>query len=181
MLQQFRNRSILAKGFKLVGTIVADGPLEVCGQIEGDIRATKLVIGRGGETSGLLDADCVVVNGRVDGPITAADVVLDANAMVVGDIECRTITVVKGAFVDGRLIRSQPIDNAAVEAQLNVLKLTGQKEAEISAAREQATQAAELVVAAAPLSGSHELDANEAIAFPSQRGNRWAKTSSGSL
>ena len=180
MFRQFRNRSILARGFKLVGRLVAEGRVEVHGQIEGDILATKLVVGRDGEISGHLDAESVVVNGRVNGPITATDVELDANAVVTGDIECQTIAVVKGAFVDGRLIRSHPIDSTAIEARLNLIKLTHQKEAEISARKEQATQTAELVVAARHLSGDSDLDANEALTFLSKRGNSWAKRDAGS-
>ena len=44
------------------------------------------------------------MNGRVEGPIQATDVVLKSRAHVVGDIHHRTLKIERGAYFDGRFL-----------------------------------------------------------------------------
>ena len=103
----FRRRgTIIAEGLKIVGSVTAEGLVEVNGQIEGDLYCTSLVVSPKASIAGGIQAERVVVNGRVEGPIRGGDVVLKSRAHVVGDIQHDTLSIEAGAYFDGRSVRS---------------------------------------------------------------------------
>jgi cytoskeletal protein CcmA (bactofilin family) len=101
-----RRGTIIAEGLKIVGSVTAEGLVEVNGHIEGDLHCTSLVVSPKASISGGIDADTVVVNGRVEGPIRGGEVVLKVHAHVVGDIQHQSLAVEPGAFFDGRSVRA---------------------------------------------------------------------------
>ena len=102
-----RNKgTTIAEGLKVKGSITAEGLVKVNGQVEGDLHCTSLIISRKASITGGVEADHVVVNGRVKGPIRAGNVLLKSDAHVVGDIEHQTLAIEKGAYFDGRSVRS---------------------------------------------------------------------------
>jgi len=78
--------TVIAKGLKIVGSVTAEGLVEVNGQIEGELHCTSLVIARGAHINGVVAAERVVVDGKVEGPIQGGEVILRSQAHVVGDI-----------------------------------------------------------------------------------------------
>ena len=107
MFGLFRRRTtIIAEGLKIVGSVTAEGLVEVNGHIEGDLHCTSLVISPKASIVGGVEADRIVVNGRVEGPIRGGEVVLKAHAHVVGDIQHQTLAVESGAYFDGRSVRA---------------------------------------------------------------------------
>ena len=46
--------TVIAKGLKIVGSVTAEGLIEVNGQIEGEIHCTSLVVSRGAHISGTI-------------------------------------------------------------------------------------------------------------------------------
>jgi len=60
--------SIIDHGLKIVGSIVSEGAVEVNGQIQGDLQCAKLFISPKSCINGSIQAQQVVVNGRVEGP-----------------------------------------------------------------------------------------------------------------
>ena len=113
----FRRRgTIIAEGLKIVGSVTAEGLVEVNGQIEGDLYGTSLVVSPKASILGGIQAERVVVNGRVEGPIHGGEVVLKSRAHVVGDIEHDTLAIDAGAYFDGRSVRAvQLIEHAPPE------------------------------------------------------------------
>ena len=106
-MRMFKRRgTIIAEGLKIVGSVTAEGLVEVNGHIEGDLHCTSLVISPKASISGGVEADRVVVNGRVEGPIRGGEVVLKSRAHVVGDIQHQSLAIEAGAFFDGRSVRS---------------------------------------------------------------------------
>jgi cytoskeletal protein CcmA (bactofilin family) len=93
----------LAAAHKIVGSVSAEGLVEVNGQIEGDVRCTSLLISSTAQIVGSVVAENVVVNGKVEGPIQGGDVVLKSKAHVVGDIRHQSLTIEKGAYFDGHV------------------------------------------------------------------------------
>jgi cytoskeletal protein CcmA (bactofilin family) len=91
---------------KIMGSVTAEGLVEVNGHIEGDLHCTSLVVSPKASINGGVEADKVVVNGRVEGPIRGGEVVLKSRAYVVGDIQHNSLAIEPGAFFDGRSIRS---------------------------------------------------------------------------
>ena len=51
--------------------------MEVNGQIDGELHCTSLVIARGAHVNGTVAAERIVVDGNVDGPIQAKEVLLE--------------------------------------------------------------------------------------------------------
>jgi cytoskeletal protein CcmA (bactofilin family) len=99
--------TVIAKGLKIVGSVTAEGLVEVNGQIDGEVHCTSLVISRGAHVSGTIVADRVVVDGRVEGPIQGGDVTLKSRAYVVGDIHHKSLSIESGAYFEGRSVQSR--------------------------------------------------------------------------
>jgi cytoskeletal protein CcmA (bactofilin family) len=105
MFQSRRRGTVIAKGLKIVGSVTAEGLVEVNGQIDGELHCTSLVISRGAHVNGTVAAERVVVDGEVEGPIQGVDVVLKSQAQVVGDIHHQSLAIEKGAYFEGRSIQ----------------------------------------------------------------------------
>jgi len=94
-----KNRgTVIAKGLKIVGTVTAEGLVEVNGRVDGELHCTSLVISRGAHVAGTIAAGRVVVDGNVEGPIQGGDVILKSKAHVVGDIHHQSLSIESGAF-----------------------------------------------------------------------------------
>ena len=107
MFASRRRGTVIAKGLKIVGSVTAEGLVEVNGQIDGELHCTSLVISRGAHVTGTIAAERVVVDGRVEGPIQGGDVVLKSQAHVIGDIHHQTLAIESGAFFDGRSVQAR--------------------------------------------------------------------------
>jgi cytoskeletal protein CcmA (bactofilin family) len=102
-----KNRgTVIAKGLKIVGSVTAEGLIEVNGEIDGEIHCTSLIVSRGAQISGTIVADRVVVDGHVEGPIQGGEVTLKSQSHVVGDIQSRSLAIDSGAYFDGRSVHS---------------------------------------------------------------------------
>src|SRR6187200_3417750 len=97
--------TVIAKGLKIVGSVTAEGLVEVNGQIDGELHCTSLMIARGAHVDGIVVAERVVVDGKVEGPFQGGDVVLKSQAHVVGDIHHQSLAIERGAYFDGRSIQ----------------------------------------------------------------------------
>ena len=102
-----RRGTIIADGLKIVGSVTAEGLVEVNGHIEGDLHCTSLVVSPKASLIGGIEADKVVVDGRVEGPIRGGEVVLKSRAHVVGDIQHNSLAIESGAYFDGRSVRAR--------------------------------------------------------------------------
>jgi cytoskeletal protein CcmA (bactofilin family) len=102
MFASRRRGTVIAKGLKIVGSVTAEGLVEVNGQIEGELHCTSLMISRGAHVTGTIAAERVVVDGKVEGPIHGGEVVLKSQAHVVGDIHHQSLAIERGAYFEGR-------------------------------------------------------------------------------
>jgi len=94
--------TVIAEGLKIVGSVTAEGLVEVNGQIEGEVHCTSLIISRKAHVAGTIQAERVVVDGTVEGPIQGGSVMLKSGAHIVGDIHHQSLAIESGAFFDGR-------------------------------------------------------------------------------
>ena len=97
--------TVIAKGLKIVGSVTAEGLVEVNGQIDGELHCTSLIIARGAHVNGTVAAERVVVDGMVEGPIQGGEVILKSQAHVVGDIHHQSLAIESGAYFDGRSVQ----------------------------------------------------------------------------
>ena len=105
MFESKQRGTVIAKGLKIVGSVTAEGLVEVNGQIDGELHCTSLVIARGAHVTGTVTAERVVVDGTVEGPIQGGEVILKSQAHVVGDIHHQSLAIESGAFFDGRSVQ----------------------------------------------------------------------------
>jgi cytoskeletal protein CcmA (bactofilin family) len=101
-----RSGTVIAEGLKIVGSVAADGLVEVNGQVDGDLNCTSLIVSPKARIKGCVKAKQVVVNGKVEGPIRGGAVTLKSKAVVVGDIETQSLAIERGAYFEGRSIRA---------------------------------------------------------------------------
>ena len=97
--------TVIAKGLKIVGSVTAEGLVELNGQVEGEIHCTSLIVSRQAQVVGTIQAERVVVDGSVEGPIRGGQVILKSQAHVVGDIHHQSLAIEKGALFDGRSVQ----------------------------------------------------------------------------
>src|SRR5262245_54791312 len=105
MLGSKLNRTVIAEGLKIVGSVTAEGLVEVNGQIEGELHCASLIVSRKAQIAGTITAERGVVDGRVEGPIQGGEVVLKSKAHVVGDVHHQSLAIEKGAYFQGRSVQ----------------------------------------------------------------------------
>ena len=136
-----KNRgTVIAKGLKIVGTVTAEGLVEVNGRVDGELHCTSLVISRGAHVAGTIAAGRVVVDGNVEGPIQGGDVILKSKAHVVGDIHHQSLSIESGAFFDGRSVHAGRAANGQATERAEAERIDKRSVRQIaSGARETAT------------------------------------------
>jgi len=115
--------SIISVNVELGGQIVSPEELHIYGTIEGDVRATSLIVCPGGAVHGDVVADSVTVQGTVDGRIHGHSVQLCAGGVVRGDIIHVALGIEKGAIFEGA---SRRVDDPMAGAPVIVVRKKGE-------------------------------------------------------
>jgi cytoskeletal protein CcmA (bactofilin family) len=116
--------STLGPGMTIVGKIDCQGTLHIYGRIEGELRATNVLIGNGAQFDGNVIAQGVTIDGRLSGTIHATRVNLQSNAVVDGDIFHRVLSIDENAQFEGS---SRRVENPTDSATTNSLRLDWSK------------------------------------------------------
>ncbi|MGO2180988.1 MAG: bactofilin family protein [Pseudoalteromonas nigrifaciens] len=95
--------SIISEDMRLTGSIISQGEVQLDGRIDGDIKATHIVIGTTGVVEGIVEATSVIVKGKIIGSLNASEVNIKNNAHVHGDIFHDTLSIEAGAIIEGNL------------------------------------------------------------------------------
>jgi cytoskeletal protein CcmA (bactofilin family) len=110
--------SCIGSGMSIVGNIKCNGPAQVFGRIEGELRASDLLIGDGAQVEGTVIAKNVTVCGRVKGIIRAVRVKLQDGGAVEGDIFHRSLAIDENCLFEGSSRRVEnPTDPPSVDAK----------------------------------------------------------------
>ncbi len=102
-------KSLIASGTVITGDIAFADGLRVDGHILGNLTASKdtpslLVISETAVIMGEIQADHVIINGAVQGPIEAAQLLeLQPKARIEGDVSYRALEMHQGAVISGQL------------------------------------------------------------------------------
>lgn len=118
---QKRIDCLIGAGTTVDGNVSFTGGLRVDGVVRGNVTTANgetgtLVVSEQARIDGEIKVSHVVVNGAVNGPITADDFLeLQAKARIVGDISYRTLEMHLGAVVQGRLNHAEPGTASVVE------------------------------------------------------------------
>ncbi|MGQ9705739.1 MAG: bactofilin family protein [bacterium] len=95
--------TILGKDSSFKGNFIkVTGGLRVDGRLEGDVEASSIFIGEKGELEGNIVVDYAVIGGKVKGDVIAREAVeLQKNAVLIGNIETKSIMIDKGVTFEG--------------------------------------------------------------------------------
>lgn len=115
--------STLGPGMSIIGKIDCQSTLHIFGSIEGELRATNVLIGNGAQFDGNIIAQGVTIDGRLKGSIHATRVSLQSNAVVDGDIFHRVLSIDENAQFEGS---SRRVENPT-ESTTSSLKLDWSK------------------------------------------------------
>ncbi|MFC5522889.1 bactofilin family protein [Polaromonas jejuensis] len=133
-------KSLIAPGSCIEGKLTFTDGLRIDGEVVGDIRADEsspsiLVISESAIVTGLVQADHVIINGRVNGPVHATELLeLQPKARIEGEVSYKALEMHQGAVISGQLrpilhqalAEIQPAAPQALEDK-PVLKLAGKK------------------------------------------------------
>ncbi|ODS30511.1 MAG: Polymer-forming cytoskeletal [Candidatus Scalindua rubra] len=95
----------LTSDAKIKGTIKFDGAMRVDGKVEGKIVTDngELFVGETGTVEATVKTRSAVIEGRVDGNITASDkVVLKQKARLIGDLQAKKLVIEDGVVFVGQ-------------------------------------------------------------------------------
>ncbi|WP_420470971.1 bactofilin family protein [Brevundimonas sp. FT23042] len=114
-----RGLSTLSSDLQFEGNVSGAGDLQIDGQVKGDVRVGRLIVGETGAVEGNVSADYVEVRGRVVGAVSGKQVKLIATAYVDGDITAEQLSIDIGAYFQGRVLqgrREAPVPAAPAPA-----------------------------------------------------------------
>jgi len=111
--------SRIGSGMSIVGKIECNGPAQVFGRIEGELRASDLLVGEGAQVEGSVIAQNVTVCGRVKGTIRAVRVKLQSGGTVEGDIFHRSLSIDENSQFEGssRRVENPTDPSSSVDAK----------------------------------------------------------------
>lgn len=105
-----RVEAFLGEGCKVVGTLHFNGPVEIDGTVEGEIRSQdRLTIGESATINAKIQGSEVLVMGTVNGDITASKKLsLRKPAKVIGNITCSVLSIEEGVVLEGKCSMDGP-------------------------------------------------------------------------
>lgn len=104
----------IGRATTITGNIVADEDLEIQGTVEGSVRLSnhQVTIGAEGHVKASVDAEIVMIYGRITGDVVSSDLVeIQKGGIVGGDIRAPRIVMHDGAIVVGALDMSAALPN----------------------------------------------------------------------
>jgi cytoskeletal protein CcmA (bactofilin family) len=107
--------SSISAGLSIVGKIIGYGALTIFGHVDGELRASIVVIAEGAEMVGDVVAEELTINGHVKGTVHANRVRLGGTGVVEGDIFHRTLAIEENARFEGTSRRNEN----AIDVQTN--------------------------------------------------------------
>jgi cytoskeletal protein CcmA (bactofilin family) len=117
-------RTLIGEGTRIEGRLSFSEGLRIDGEVHGDVMAlgdaaSVLVISENARVCGKVKADHVIINGTVEGPVVAAELLeLQPKARIMGNVRYESLEMHQGATIDGELhpLRSETASAAAPTA-----------------------------------------------------------------
>lgn len=114
-VNQHEIASLVGATTTITGNVEFSGGLRIDGTVKGSVRCVEgekggmLVISESGRVEGEVRAAHLVVAGRIDGPVCAAQLIeLQPKARIVGDVRYRALEMHHGAVVEGLMVHLSP-------------------------------------------------------------------------
>jgi cytoskeletal protein CcmA (bactofilin family) len=95
--------SLISSEVAIKGNLDAKGDVHLSGEVQGEVICDFFSLGESGCLKGDVTAQRARIAGRIEGTISATEIVLANSARVTGDILYDSLSVEGGALVDGKL------------------------------------------------------------------------------
>ena len=95
--------SVLGADVTVTGNIAATADLHLEGRVDGDVACTMLVQGADSIVTGAVKAESARIAGTINGTVSVAQLTIEASAVITGDVDYQSVSIDKGARIDGRL------------------------------------------------------------------------------
>jgi cytoskeletal protein CcmA (bactofilin family) len=115
--------SCISSGVTIIGRIVGDGTIKISGRLEGELKASIVVVTDGADVVGDIVADDLTIGGRVKGTIRANRVKLDSTAIVEGDIFHGSLSIEDNARFEGTSRRKDDVLDKPSSGQTHPLQV----------------------------------------------------------
>lgn len=121
-------KSLIAQGTRVDGNILFEDGLRIDGEVVGDIRVegggtSLLVVSELARVTGRIQADHVIINGAVQGPVVANELLeLQPKARIEGDVSYKALEMHQGATISGQLkpmLAGEDADKPALKLAAN--------------------------------------------------------------
>ncbi len=96
-----RTISVLGPDLTVNGDLISKGELRVDGEVQGDIRGVRVVIGETARITGGVVAEDIIILGHVMGSVRGLRVSLQSASHVEGDVYHQALVMEQGAFFEG--------------------------------------------------------------------------------
>lgn len=109
--QTYANAStVIARGVKVEGDFNSEGDVVIEGQVKGSLKTTaSLTVGSEAVINANVKASTANVSGTIEGHITVEnELIVTSSAKIVGDITAETLSVERGAKMEGKVSIGQP-------------------------------------------------------------------------
>lgn len=98
--------SLIAADLLIQGDLATSGEIHIDGEVQGEVRAEKIVVGKHGFVSGTLIAHVVVVEGSAQGSVRGNEVLFRSGSQIEGDVFHKSLTIEQGAYFEGKSRRA---------------------------------------------------------------------------
>jgi cytoskeletal protein CcmA (bactofilin family) len=97
--------TFVAENMRIVGNLHGNGPVVVCGRIEGDGEiAGGVQLAAGARWQGNLHADHAIVAGHIEGNVAISEKLeVGFSAVIKGTVRAKSIAIARGAVIEGEI------------------------------------------------------------------------------
>ncbi len=117
--------TFISNDISITGSIVSNGEVVIEGNVEGDVRAQKIIVRNNAIINGEVISEELIIHGRVNGTARGIKILLASDCILNGDILHETLSIESGAQFEGSCKRSDaPLadyPNAAAPSQKSAL------------------------------------------------------------
>jgi cytoskeletal protein CcmA (bactofilin family) len=106
VLPEMTKPSVISEGFEFTGDVNFQGTLNVDGTLSGSINVQSLLIGSSGKVNGSIKATTIQVRGSFTGDAICQDLTIGGQANVNAKINYSSLTIQRGATIQGELTKS---------------------------------------------------------------------------
>jgi cytoskeletal protein CcmA (bactofilin family) len=99
--------SVIGPDLIVTGNLETTGELQIDGDVQGDVYASRIVIGEQAKVVGELVADEIVIGGIVQGSIRGNTVTFQTASRIEGEVYHRKLAIEQGAYFEGKSRRSE--------------------------------------------------------------------------